>query len=203
LVFRSPPEKKRDSSFRWNDGSWMCHRNAMTARPPLLILLGLAASLLLPGIAIAQPSRDQALRTFLQTSFAEARENYGDTSYVAAFADLNGDGRDEALVSLQSGLFCSSGGCALYIYTPTGTSWREVAELTIVNAPVRLLGTRSHGWRDLSVMVRGGGIEVPHEARIRFDGRTYASNPSTAPRLRGRAQGRVLIGDGSESRRLF
>ena len=165
--------------------------------------LQLAMLLACPATAAAQPSRDQALRTFLQISFAEARENYGDTSYVAAFADLNSDGRDEALVSLQSGLFCGSGGCALYIYTPQGSSWREVAELTIVNAPVRLLSTRSRGWRDLSVLVRGGGIEIPYEARIRFDGRTYASNPSLAPRLRGRAPGRVLIGERSESRRLF
>jgi hypothetical protein len=140
---------------------------------------------------------------FLQTSFAEARAEWPDTSYVAAFADLNGDGRAEALVSLHSGLFCGSGGCALYIYTPEGASWREVAELTIVNAPVRLLSTRSRGWRDLAVHVRGGGIEIPREARIRFDGTTYASNPSLAPRIRGRAPGRVLIGEGSESRRLF
>ncbi|HYI48540.1 MAG TPA: hypothetical protein VEX35_08755 [Allosphingosinicella sp.] len=175
----------------------------MTARPAFLFVLGLAAPLLLPAIAAAQPSREQALRTFLQTSFAEARENYGGTSYVAAFADLNGDGRDEALVSLQSGFFCGSGGCALHIYTPQGASWREVAELTIVNAPVRLLNTRSRGWRDLSVLVRGGGIEIPYEARIRFDGRTYASNPSMAPRIRGRAPGRVLIGDAAAGQALF
>ncbi|MEA3012936.1 MAG: hypothetical protein QOD42_1481 [Sphingomonadales bacterium] len=168
-----------------------------------LALLALAAPLLLPAWAAAQPSRDQALRTFLQTSFAEARADYGETSYVAAFADLNGDGRDEALVSLQSGMFCGSGGCALYIYTPAGASWREVAELTIVNAPVRLLSTRSRGWRDLAVMVRGGGIHIPHEARIRFDGRTYASNPSLAPRLRRGTPGRVLIGEPQASRRLF
>jgi hypothetical protein len=156
-----------------------------------------------PAAAPALPSRDEALRAFLQTTFAEARENYGDTRYVSAFADLDGDGRDEALVSLQSGLFCGSGGCALYIYTPVGASWREVAELTIVNAPVRLLTTRSRGWRDLAVHVRGGGMDMPYEARIRFDGRTYASNPSMAPRLRRGTPGRVLIGDASESRRLF
>lgn len=153
--------------------------------------------------AVAQPSRDDSLRAFLQTSFAEARADYADTSYVAAFADLNGDGRDEVLVSLHSGLFCGSGGCALYIYTPAGASWHQVAELTIVNAPVRLLATQSHGWRDLAVHVRGGGVEIPHEARMRFDGRTYASNPSMAPRLRGRPSGRALIGDDPESRRLF
>ena len=153
--------------------------------------------------AAAQPAGERSLHSFLQTTFADARTEWPDTTYVSAFADLNDDGRDEALVSLYSGLFCGSGGCALYIYTPAGGSWREIAELTIVNAPVRLLTTRSHGWRDLAVSVRGGGMEIPYEARIRFDGRTYASNPSMAPRLRGRASGRVLIADGAESRSLF
>lgn len=174
----------------------------MTARPPLSVLL-LAASFLLPASAGAQTSRDDALRAFLQNTFADARAEWADTSYVSAFADLNGDGRNEALVSLYSGLFCGSGGCALYIYTPDGASWRQLAELTIVNAPVRLLATRSRGWRDLAVYVRGGGMDIPHEARIRFDGQTYASNPSMAPRIRGRAPGRVLIADDAESRPLF
>ena len=166
-------------------------------------LLFAAAALLLPTGAGAQPSREESLRSVLQAAFAEARENWAETRYVSAFADLNGDGRDEALVSLHSGLFCGSGGCALYIYTPVGSSWREVAELTIVNAPVRLLNTRSRGWRDLAVHVRGGGMDLPREALIRFDGRTYASNPSLAPRLRRGAPGRVLIDDSGEDRQLF
>jgi len=165
---------------------------------PLLAML-----LVWPAAAPALPPRDESLHAFLQTAFAEARENWADTSYVRAFADLNGDGRDEALVSLRSGLFCGSGGCALYIYTAAGASWREVAELTIVNAPVRLLNTRSRGWRDLAVHVRGGGVDLPREARISFDGRTYASNPSLAPRLRSGTPARVLIGDADEGRRLF
>jgi hypothetical protein len=168
-----------------------------------LALLLLVTFLVSPATASAPPSAAESLRAFLQSSFADARAEWPETSYVSAFADLDGDGRNEALVSLYSGLFCGSGGCALYIYTPAGASWREVAELTIVNAPVRLLSSRSRGWRDLAVSVRGGGIEIPHEARIRFDGRTYASNPSMAPRIRGRAPGRVLIDDAGESRPLF
>jgi hypothetical protein len=168
-------------------------------RRAIFVLLAFLAAA--PAGALA--SQAESLHAFLQTTFASARADYGNTSYVSAFADLNGDGRDEALVSLYSGLFCGSGGCALYIYTPAGASWREVAELTIVNAPVRLLNTRSRGWRDLAVSVRGGGIEIPYEARMRFDGRTYASNPSMAPRAPRGAQGRVLIGEDMSSRRLF
>ena len=166
-------------------------------------LLLLAASLASPAPASALPSGAESLHAFLQSTFADARAEWPGTSYVAAFADLNGDGRDEALVSLYSGLFCGSGGCALYIYTPAGASWRELAELTIVNAPVRLLNSRSRGWRDLAVFVRGGGVDLPREARITFDGATYWSNPSLAPRIRGRAPGRVLISDDAESRPLF
>jgi hypothetical protein len=168
------------------------------------LLLALAVSLIASPLA-AWPGRSpgDSLHAFLQAHFADARREWPDTRYVAAFADLNGDGRDEALVSFQSGLFCGSGGCALYIYTPAGASWREVAELTIVNAPVRLLDTRSRGWRDLAVAVRGGGVDRPREARIAFDGRTYASNPSMAPRLPRGAPGRVLIANGSDSRPLF
>ena len=166
-------------------------------------LLALAVALLLPASAGAQTPRDEALHRFLQATFASARAEWADTSYVAAFADLDGDGRDEALVSLHSGLFCGSGGCALYIYTPAAGSWREVAEVTIVNAPVRLLATRHRGWRDLAVHVRGGGFELPREARLAFDGRTYASNPSLAPRPRRGARGRILISDDGAGRPLF
>ena len=171
------------------------------------VLLAFALSLLAsPPLAARQPlpppSPGESLHAFLQTTFADGRREWPDTAYVSAFADLNGDGRDEALVSLHSGLFCGSGGCALYIYTPAGASWREVAELTIVNAPVRLLNTRSRGWRDLAVAVRGGGI-LPREARIAYNGRTYASNPSLAPRVPRGAPGRVLIPDGDRGRPLF
>jgi hypothetical protein len=167
------------------------------------LLLTLLLSLLASPLTAQAPSAERSLHAFLQTSFADARQNYPETTYVAGFADLNGDGRAEVLVSLYSGMFCGSGGCALYIYTPAGASWRQVAELTIVNAPVRMLATRSHGWHDLAVMVRGGGFERPGEARISFDGRTYASNPSLAPALRRGTRGRVLIRDEDRGRPLF
>ena len=51
--------------------------------------------------------------------------------------------------------------------------------------------------------VRGGGVELPREAWIRFDGRTYAANPSLAPRARRGAPGRVLIDDDTPIRPLF
>lgn len=165
--------------------------------------LFLFTALLLPFAAIAQAPQGEAFHAFLQARFPEAREPNNETTYVVAFADLNGDGRDEALVSLYSGLFCGSGGCALYIFTPDGPSWRELAELTVVNAPVRLLATRTRGWRDLAVHVRGGGMDLPREVQVRFDGRTYAENPPTSRRSPPRLPYRVLIDGEMRSRPLF
>ena len=110
---------------------------------------------------------------------------------------INGTGRDEALVS-SAPAFCGSGGCALYIYTPDGASWRQVDELTIVGAAVRLLATRTHGWRDLAVEVRSGGMDLPRRVRMRFDGRGYGATPAMRPALRGNG-GRVLIRETSET----
>ena len=126
------------------------------------------------------------------------------TRYAFALADLNGDGRPEALVyplandeaaaqGLEANL-CGSGGCNLYVLALTPAGYRRITAVSIVQLPVRVLPTRSHGWNDLGVRVAGGGILPGYEARLRFDGRRYPSNPSAprAVRLRGPA-GRVVI----------
>jgi len=151
----------------------------------------------------AQPSADdRSLHTYLQARFHEDRETWPDTRYVAAWADLDGDRRPEALVYLISGDFCGSGGCNLMIFTLEGRSWRQVADMTVTNPPIRLLATSSHGWRDLAVTVAGGGARA-HEALIAFNGRSYPRNPSMGRTLRRGVPGRVLISDGDQGRPLF
>lgn len=164
------------------------------------------AAALLPwtGSAGAGPSREESLHAFLQQRFEEARENYPETAYSAAFADLDGDGRDEALVYLSSSYFCGSGGCDLYVYAFSAEGWREVAEISVGRPPIRLLETNSRGWTDLGIFVAGGGIE-PHEAAVSFDGRSYQSNPTVAParQLAPGVPGRVLISGAEPGRPLF
>ena len=93
----------------------------------------------------------------------------------------------------------NAGGCALHIYTSDGASWRQVSELTIVDAPVRLLATRTRGWRDLAVSTRGGGMDLPRLTRVRFDGADYSRS---APLARG-VRGRLLLDDATPGRPLF
>ena len=83
----------------------------MSGRPRILLAAALMA---VAAPASAQPSRDAELHAFLQERFAEDRANYPDTRYASGWADLNGDGRPEALVYMMSGNYCGSGGCDLY-----------------------------------------------------------------------------------------
>lgn len=167
-----------------------------------LLVLALVGTSVAP--AAAQPSRDAELHAFLQERFAEDRAAFPGTRYVHGWADLNDDGRPEALVYLISGNYCGSGGCRLFLYTPEQGSWYQKGALTVTNPPVMVLNTRSNGWRDLAVRVSGGGARL-HMALVPHGEWTYAPNPSVAParRLpRGQA-GRTIIEAGDRGRPLF
>ena len=172
---------------------------------PRLLIAALALSL--PMTASAQPSRDGELHAFLQERFADERASYPDTRYAHGWADLDADGRPEALVMLMSGGHCGSGGCDLYIYTPEQGSWYQHGSLSVTNAPVIVLNSRTAGWRDLAVRVAGGGARahmalVPHAPRGQYG---YHDNPTVPPAraLAGTPRGRVVIGANDRGRRLF
>jgi hypothetical protein len=145
----------------------------------------LGASLLLG----AASGPDDAVRAALAARLQLAKPPAG----TVGWADLNGDGRDEALFLMSERDFCGSGGCAFYVLARDRSSWRIVSSSTITRAPIRVLEARSHGWRDLAVTVGGGGLPNG-EVRLRFDGRRYPANPSLAPAA-GPAAGRTLISE--------
>ncbi len=125
------------------------------------------------------------------------------TRYSVALVDLNSDKRPEALIYAMSTAdgggqanLCGTGGCNLYVLSLTSTSYSRVTNITITRPPIRVLPTITHGWHDLGVLVAGGGIIPGYEAQLRFDGRSYPSNPSVPPavRLNGTA-GKQVIGE--------
>jgi hypothetical protein len=150
-------------------------------------------------------SREEAVRAFFQDRFRDYRTAYLDTRYAVAWVDLNGDGRDEAVVRIMSRGFCGSGGCMLYILSPRGRGWSMVGRTTITHPPIRVTNSRSHGWRDISVFVAGGGIIPGYHALLPFDGRIYPFNPSMAParRLGTQVSGRILISQEDRGQPLF
>lgn len=121
----------------------------------------------------------------------------GDASqllYASAKVDLNGDGTDEVLAYVGGPMMCGSGGCNLVVLKRAGDGYREVGELSVVQLPVGVLKTKTHGWRDLAVSVSGGG-SPGGIMRVPFDGKAYASNPTVSPAEPVDSIGEVLIAD--------
>lgn len=145
-----------------------------------------------------------ALTTFLSTAANTADppgvtaflQNHKLVRYTAAYSDLDGDGHSEALIyamaiaddsqtpkTFKEANLCGSGGCLLYVLSLTPTDYRVITKISIVQLPVRVMSSISHGWHDLGVQVSGGGITPGYEARLRFDGHSYPSNPSMPPAI--------------------
>lgn len=163
-----------------------------------LVVPCLAALAALGATGAGQPAAHQDAGTEAATLHASLG-NYisarwgppdSETRYRAAFIDLNGDGRREAVVLMDGNFWCGSGGCSLWVLTPRGRSWRMVTQATVMNPPIRLLPSRSHGWSELSAMV--DDVAGPdYEARLSVNGRL---NP-TVTRLPRPSNGRVILTD--------
>jgi hypothetical protein len=164
-------------------------------------------SVLFASACLAQTQREPdaspkegSLQRFLQTF------DHDKTSrYIAAFYDLNGDGSPEAIVYLMGRGWCGSGGCNTLILARDGSSWRIVSNETITWPPIRVLNTKSNGWHNLGLWVRGGGIRPGYEAELRFDGKTYPTNPSIPParRLGEKVEGEVVIPSAEGAKLLY
>jgi hypothetical protein len=175
--------------------------------------VALAASMALtPPFAIATASGEarsakleSSLKSFLQRYAATKPGGYDrETRYVAAFVDLGGDRAPSAIVYL-TGPWCGSGGGTTLIRARSDSSFRIVTKVTITRPPIRLLRSTSHGWHNIAVWVRGGGVLKAYAAELRFDGATYPSNPSLPPArpLTGNPAGQVVISRSQDGKLLW
>jgi hypothetical protein len=161
-------------------------------RDPLRSIL-LSALLAVCGSAGAQtpaPELTPSLRSFLQALDGRFRD--GSTRISVAAADLSGKGSPVVLVYLSGRSWCGSGGCGLLILSSSSGKYRVITKTTVTQLPIKILASRTHGWRDLAVGVGGGGA-APGLAKLAFNGHRYPSNPTIAPRAPDAAAGAVLI----------
>jgi len=88
--------------------------------------------------------------------------------------DLDGDAAKEIFVGLTGPYFCGSGGCTQYILKDDG---EVLTKFTVSDYPVVIAPDKTNGWSDLYIQ-SGGDYRV-----VKFDGKTYPSNPSILPKL--------------------
>ncbi|MPS68723.1 MAG: hypothetical protein E2586_09520 [Novosphingobium sp.] len=120
----------------------------------------------------------------------------GKLQYAAAETDLDGDGTPEVLVYLGGPMFCGTGGCNLVVLKREGADLRKVSETSVVQLPVGVLESKSHGWRDLAVTVSGGGM-AEGVSRLRFTGKSYPTNASVEVSADAEPVSKPLIAEGA------
>lgn len=95
--------------------------------------------------------------------------------------DLNEDGKKEILVGLTGGYFCGTGGCTQLLLDNQGN---VITQFSVSGNPVVIDTNKTNGWKDLFIY-SGSKYRI-----VKFNGKTYPSNPSTLPELK------VTPGDG-------
>lgn len=137
----------------------------------------------------------QTAESWVKDHFAKDLGSEADTlRYAKAEVDLDGDGAPEILVYVGGSMMCGSGGCNLVVLKREGTGFRQVGDLSVVQLPVGVLDSKTHGWRDLAVSVSGGGMTAGI-MKVPFDGKSYADNPTVSPAVPVSTIGKVVIPD--------
>lgn len=147
----------------------------------------------------------EPLRGFLQRYLGGTRFGPDKTTRVSAGSVPIKTGQDEVIVYVVGRSWCGSGGCTLLVLESRGSSYQVIGRTSIVQLPVRLLPTLSHGHPDIGVRVQGGGIQKGYEAILSFDGKAYPTNPSAPPARRptGKVEGTTLVSSVADSVPLY
>lgn len=105
----------------------------------------------------------------------------GPVHYFAVTTDLDGDELPEWIVHLVGPTVCGTGGCDTLVFTELDGQAKLVTQISLTRPPIVVAEDATNGWRDLIVHVAGGGILPGHDARLRYDGSTYPTNPTVKP----------------------
>ncbi len=151
---------------------------------PFLNLILCSVITLYAAAAVMGADSPDSLNQALLAYFAKTDT---DSKYISphqtAQVDLNGDGRQDALVLLQNPIyFCGTGGCTMLVFKATKSGFKFVSRSSLIRGPVLVSETKTHGWRDLIVEVSGGGMP-PKMVALKYTGSKYPLNPSTLPEL--------------------
>jgi hypothetical protein len=110
--------------------------------------------------------------------------------------DLNDDGKPETLVWLHSAMVGGSSGYTAQIYRSGKEGYRLLWEGTPAWNPVIVSGRKTGEWRNLIMLVAGGGVRPGYWIEVRFNGESYPSSPRGGVEIKkSRIAGRAFIAD--------
>jgi len=140
------------------------------------------------------------VRMLLRKRFADLHIGGEETQVTIAFADLDDDGRREALAYISGQGRCGTGGCNLYVVRKGARGAEIIGRKPAVNLPIRVLEHRTRGWRDIGLVARQDAM-TRYEVALRFDGWKYASLPKVETKVRylPDRSGRVVIPIGADA----
>ncbi len=128
------------------------------------------------GILDAKPAAAPDALAEAVKAFAKSQGFDAMPAFRRAQADLNGDGQADAVVLLQGGDWCGTGGCTLVVFRGDGKDFVLVSSSSISREPIRVAAEDANGWKTLIVDTKGlGDVLMP------FDGKAYPPNPSLQP----------------------
>ncbi|WP_214226419.1 hypothetical protein [Pedobacter sp. B4-66] len=86
--------------------------------------------------------------------------------------NINEEPKKEIFVGLTGSYFCGSGGCTVLLLHPDG---ELITKFTVTEYPLLIAETYTKGWNDLILHSQG------KDHLMKFNGKTYPSNPSIQP----------------------
>jgi hypothetical protein len=157
----------------------------------------------------SETRRDLALEKAILRSLPNYREEIHriheyDPSVVPTYlvryfynrVDLNDDGKPETLVWLHSAMVGGSSGYTAQIYRSGKEGYSLLWEGTPAWNPVIVSGRKTREWRNLIMLVAGGGVRPGYWIEVRFDGQSYPRSPRDGVEIKkSRIAGRAFIAD--------
>ncbi|MBN8192258.1 hypothetical protein JI667_08865 [Bacillus sp. NTK074B] len=139
---------------------------------------------------VPDPKLEEAFSKALDLKRGEDR-----VQYYYNHVDLNEDQQPETFVYVIGFPVCGSGGCSGVLFTKENNDYKLITVFSLVRSPIIIQDEKTNGWKNIIMYVSGGGIKGGYK-QLRFDGKTYPSNPSVQPDVQpGKISGVVIIND--------
>lgn len=154
-----------------------------------------------PATSLAPHMMVSVKRSLNQTNIRRAIRNYQISKNLATGpyrvmgADLNSNGKGEAIVLFTGKDWCAPTGCTLVIFKQTDRGYRPISITRRVKAPILVARSSAYGWRGITVDT-GITNKTLQSVVLRFNGSGYPGNATRIQRIPGRGgdKGELIIG---------